>query len=327
LTAFAERQYNPALFKAGFSQSAACPARIQLVKSIFVGLHGIRAGWRFLLFVVLCQIFAKIADWTVTRPFGYKYHAGWGRTDFIIDGGLSFASAILAAWTLSRIERRPLRDYGLSIRTAFGRLFWEGTLWGFLASTATLGLIALSGGASMSGLALHGQALLSSALLWGLAMLLLALAEEFIYRGYSLFTLTTGMGFWPSAIALSILFGGIHYFLKPMESWLDGVSVGLFGLFWCLTLRRTGNLWFAIGFHAMSNFADLALYAQPNTGNLGLPLTGHLLKISYHGPSWLTGGACGSEASVMVIIVLAAMFWLFNRRFREIRFRLHGQRP
>ena len=76
---------------------------------------------------------------------------------------------------------------------------------------------------------------------------------------------------------MSAIFGAVHYFFKPMENWMDGLSVRLFGLFWCFTPRRTAILWFAIGFHAMSDYANMVLLAHPNTGNNGQSLTGHLL--------------------------------------------------
>ena len=110
------------------------------------------------------------------------------------------------------------------------------------------------------------------------------------------------MGFWLAALVLAALFGASHYFLKPMESWRDGVSVALYGLFWALTLRRTGSLWFAVGFHAMSDYADMIIFAEPNTGNHGQPLGGHLLNVTFHGPDWLTGGPCGTEASAFVFV-------------------------
>ena len=96
---------------------------------------------------------------------------------------------------------------------------------------------------------------------------------------------------------------------------MDGLSVGLFGLFWCYTLWRTGTLWFAIGFHAMSDYADMVLFAQPNTGNHGQSLTGHLLNISYHGPEWLTGGPRGTEASALEFLILAILFLAFERAY------------
>src|SRR5207247_2546236 len=84
-----------------------------------------------------------------------------------------------------------------------------------------------------------------------------ALAEEFAFRGYPQFTLASGIGFWRAAALLSLVFGGLHYFLKPMENLADFASVGLIGLFLCLTLRRTGSLWFAVGFHAGFDYAAL----------------------------------------------------------------------
>ena len=94
---------------------------------------------------------------------------------------------------------------------------------------------------------------------------------------------------------------------------MDIASIVFFGLFWCFTRRRTGSLWFAIGFHAMWNYAAMMLYAAPNTGNGGRSVPGHLLEITYDGPPWLTGGVCGMEASVFSFVAIAATFVLFAR--------------
>jgi hypothetical protein len=59
----------------------------------------------------------------------------------------------------------------------------------------------------------------------------------------------------------------VHLIFKPHEDWIDPISVALYGLFWCLKLRRTGNLWFAVGFHAASYYADMIVFAEPNSGN------------------------------------------------------------
>src|SRR6516225_11092991 len=201
----------------------------------------------------------------------------------------------------------------------FRKHFRQGILWGLASSSLMIVLLTLFGAASFEGVAVHGQTLAKFAVLWAAAFLLLAFAEEFAYRGYSQATLTRGMGFWPAAALLSAIFGASHYFFKPMENWMDGLSVGLFGLFWCLALQRTGTLWFAIGFHAMSDFADMVLFAQPNTGNNGQSLTGHLLNVSYHGPAWLTGGPRGTEASALEFLILAVLFLAFARAYPTSR--------
>jgi membrane protease YdiL (CAAX protease family) len=285
------------------------------VKTIFVGPNGIRAGWRFAVFVFLFAALTELFNRILTGPLGYVEHPGWYPTDFLLDGALNFAAALLAAHIMSRLERRSLRDYGLSLKGAFGKQFSQGLLWGLVPSVVMVVFLRILGAASFDGLALHGRALLTSALLWGIAFLFLAFAEEFLYRGYSQITLAQGMGFWPAALLLSSLFGAVHYFLKPMETWMDALSVTLFGMFWCLTLKRTGSLWFAIGFHAMSDYADMVIFGEPNTGNHGLPLPGHLLNVSFHGPAWLTGGPCGTEASALEFLFLAGLFVLFNRMY------------
>jgi hypothetical protein len=69
---------------------------------------------------------------------------------------------------------------------------------------------------------------------------LAALLEDLTYRGYLLFTLTTGIGFWPAAVVTSLLMGGMHYF-NP-----GGHGLGPFVIFYCLVtcliVRRTGDL-------------------------------------------------------------------------------------
>jgi len=287
------------------------------MKPLFVGPSGIRAGWRFVIFVFLLFGLVKLLYWCVTALFNYQEPVGWFARDFALEGFLSLSAALLAAWIMSRIERRPFSEYGLSRRGAFGRNFWEGVIWGLVASIVMLFLLSLLGAAKIEGLALSGRELVRSALWWGFAFLLLGFAEEFAYRGYSQATLAQGMGFWPAAGLISAIFGAIHYFAKPMENWMDAVSVGLFGLFWCFTLWRTGMLWFAIGFHAMSDYADMVIFAQPNTGNHGQPLSGHLLNVTYHGPDWLTGGPRGSEASALEFAVLAGMFVVFARLYPQ----------
>jgi len=128
-----------------------------------------------------------------------------------------------------------------------------------------------------------------------------------------------------AGILLSAIFGATHYFFKPMENWMDALSVGLFGLFWCFTLWRTGTLWFAIGFHAMSDYADMVIFAQPNTGNHGQSLTGHLLNVTYRGPDWLTGGPRGTEASALEFLILAVMFVVFARLYPATERRSNGR--
>jgi len=286
------------------------------MRKIFIGRNGLRAGWRFAIFIAATWVLVQGAGWVITHPLGYKYdETSWVPTDFIVDGALTFGAAMFVAWIMGRFERRSLADYGLPT-SGFGVLFLEGMLWGLATSAVVIAILLAVGAASLHGFALSGAAFARWAAVWFVAFLFVGFSEEFIYRGYSLVTLASGMGFWPAAALLSALFGVSHMF-KPQESFLDIFNIIVFGLFWCLTFKRTGSLWFAIGFHAMSDYADMVIFAEPNTGNNGQPLAGHLLNVDLHGPAWLTGGICGTEASVVALGVLIATWFVFLRRFPD----------
>lgn len=93
---------------------------------------------------------------------------------------------------------------------------------------------------------LRGRQFLIYALGWGAYFLAAGLFEEFSFRGYPQFTLTTGMGFWPAAFLLSAIFGAVHL-TNPGENLMGALEVFVTALLFCLSLRRTGDLWFAVG--------------------------------------------------------------------------------
>ena len=82
----------------------------------------------------------------------------------------------------------------------------------------------------------------------------------------------------------------------------------------CLTLRLTGNLWFAVGFHTAGDWAETFLFSVSNSGT---PAKGQLLSSTMHGPAWLTGGTVGPEASVfsyITVLLFALVFYLLYRK-------------
>jgi hypothetical protein len=285
-------------------------------RDVFLGPQGLRAGWGLLLYVALFEGLGAVLFLSLQRLLKLPDNPPW--TAGLILGGeaAQLVIALAATVVLSRIEKRPLAAYGVPLRAAFGRLFWEGALWGILSISAVMGMMALAGGFTVSGLALHGTAALRSTVLWALAFLAIGLTEEIYFRGYPLAALTRGAGFWPAALLLSIVFGAIHYFNKSMETWMDFASVTLIGLFFCLSIRRTGSVWFAVGWHFTYNFGSMFFFGGPNTGNQGRPIPGHLLDSAFHGPAWLTGGPMGPEASIFIFVVIAVLFFGLQRRFR-----------
>ncbi len=299
-------------------QLSPVPPKRSMGEGILIGPGGIRAGWRFLIFLVffaalqflfrvclsfipsLHRLFKQANQGTLTPSFELIFES------------VAITTVFLAAYIMSRIEKRPFWQYGIPAGGAFGGLFWQGIIWGLALESVEMLILHRAGGYSFGGLALSGAALLHYALIWAIGFVLVGIAEEFTFRGYAQFTLASGMGFWPAAVLLSALFGAIHLD-NPGEGWVGALSVMLFGLFACFTLRRTGNLWFAIGLHAASDYAETFIYSVPDSGMLA---KGHLLNASFHGPKWLTGGSIGPEGSVIDFVLFLLSFVLFARLYR-----------
>jgi CAAX protease family protein len=289
-----------------------------LLTEIFIGPHGPRAGWRLLVFAAIFILVQFILlEMLIHSPYGLRLirmrRAGSLDPLVALVSEIMLVIALLVAVAVMvRFEKRNFRDYGLARRPGSGRRFALGLLWGWAAVTVMLLIIRAAHGFSFGSLAEGGVRLAGYGLLWTIFVLLVGFFEEFSFRGYAQFTLATGMGFWPAAVLLSACFGAAHL-INPGETWAGAVSAGLIGLFFCLTLRRTGNLWFAIGMHASFDFSEVFLYSVPVSG---LPPVGHLLNSSYTGPNWLTGGTVGPEASVAGFAVIALLFLLFDRLYR-----------
>src|SRR5256886_16809694 len=72
----------------------------------------------------------------------------------------SFLVVFGAAMIMSRIEVRSPGVYGLPIRGAFGKLFWQGCLLGLVEVSGLIGLIAAVGGVFLCGFGTHGPGFL-----------------------------------------------------------------------------------------------------------------------------------------------------------------------
>ena len=232
------------------------------------------------------------------------------------EAALAFG-VLLPAILMARIEGKPVDDYGLPRREAFGKWFWLGGAWGFASITVLMLLLRGVHAFYFGRIVLHGPRALRFALFWAVFFVVVGLFEEFLLRGYTLHTLAQQVGYWPAAVLLSLVFGAIHL-RNPGETWIGLLGVVAIGLFFALTLYRTGNLWFAVGFHAFWDWAQTYLYSVPDSGTFE---PGHLMQPSFQGPAWLTGGSVGPEASLLCFAVIAGVSGIFARRYRRVRYR------
>lgn len=306
--------------KAATGEAAANPPRADSgIRVVFFGPNGLRAGWRLGIFV-LVAIAAAVALGGLGRLLLFRHApprpAGLTPGGLLYGEGVMLLAVLAATAVMGRIEKRKMAEYGLPMRSALGGWFWGGAVWGFAALTLLLLTLHWAGAFTFGGFAIHGRAAAQFAGLWALAFLAVGGLEESLMRGYALHALSTGMGFWPAAILLSLVFGAGHLH-NPGEDWVGGLAAGAVGLFFAFTLRRTGTLWFAIGFHAAWDYSESFLYSVPDSGMVA---KGHLLNSSFHGPNWLTGGAVGPEGSYLVLVLIGILFVLFHALYPQARF-------
>jgi uncharacterized protein len=288
------------------------PPRPTIVR-IFIGPEGLRAGWRFLLYLAFYYVLSTGLGTLVILAHPKPLPLIW----FLLVGEcVQLVSAVLPAALMAKIEQRRFDEYGLPLGSAFGRLFWIGAVWGFGGLTLLLLMMRAAGAFYFGHVVLHGPRIVKFAIFYAVVFVIVALFEEFWVRGYSLFTLAKGIGFWPAAVVLSIAFGAIHLGNKG-EAPTGALAAASIGLFFCLTLRRTGDLWFAVGFHAAWDWGETYLYSVPNSG---LSMPGQLMKPVFQGPVWLTGDTVGPEGSVFVFVVVAMLALMFHRMYREARY-------
>ena len=237
-------------------------------------------------------------------------------TFYVVNKSAAFLTFLFASGVMARIERRSIAEYGLPWRRMFRSRFWSGSVIGFASVSVVLIVLRIFGVFSFGSFALHGAQTLEYGLAFGAIFVLIGLEEEFHYRGYGLFTLASGIGFWPAAVVSSALFGYSHAD-NAGENWLGLVNAGLGGLVLCLMLRRTGDLWLAIGFHTGWNWAQSFFFGAPTSGYL---LPNHLFQSRFSGPAWMTGGTVGPEGSVVCsffFVVLAVLVEAWFRRAQK----------
>src|SRR5690348_5693915 len=139
------------------------------IEAIFHNERGLRAGWRLLIFICIIAVIAGGAQLLVKRlglapspgnkpPSGYVFPIFLGLGEFV-----PLLILLFICWIMSKIERRPVGEYGLPLRTPGFSRFWTGYFfWGFVPLSILLLVMRVLGVFYFGGIDLHG----SSIVLW-----------------------------------------------------------------------------------------------------------------------------------------------------------------
>jgi membrane protease YdiL (CAAX protease family) len=289
------------------------------LKWLFVGPDGLRHGWRFLIFAAAIILTFQFVEQPAITFFAAKLRLDENALTapaIILRDVFDLMLVLIVTGVAASMERRRIDSYGLPVGEAFGSFFWNGALLGFLTITFVgLGML-LTWGMRVHGVALHGAEMMTSAVLWLIAMLLVGVSEEYLFRGYALQSLWRGAGFWPATLITTALFAGAHL-SKPHENTIDIGMIFVLGVLLCVTVKITGSLWWAVGWHAAFDFGQFFIIGTRNGGQVP---AGRLFDVTFPGPAWVTGGELGTEASYFMIPAVIATFvyvGFFHRARRE----------
>ncbi|WP_433378998.1 lysostaphin resistance A-like protein [Actinoplanes sp. CA-142083] len=245
--------------------------------------------------------------------------ANWNTPLTLILGLGTAVLALLAyRWVVGRTEKRPVTE--LARKGAAGAL-GRGALLGIGMFAAVIANIAFLGGYEVVG---WGSAAGAIALFGFSAAA--AVTEELLFRGI-LFRITEGrFGTWIALVFTSLLFGTSHLFNAHATLWgAIAIAIEAGGMLGA-AYAATRSLWLPIGLHFGWNFAEGAIFGTQVSGS-NTPQG--LLDSAMSGPTLLSGGDFGPEASIYTVlagtIATIVFMWLARRRGHIVPRRRAGE--
>ncbi|MFN2578633.1 MAG: lysostaphin resistance A-like protein [Pyrinomonadaceae bacterium] len=280
----------------------------------------LRSGWRLAIFVIaflvclqITHVLLVVALSTALRRSNLEIgETLWG---VAAGHGAILSSALLVGWICGALlEDLPFAALGCSPHRGWLRNLLIGSVLGAVSLFVAALLTTLTRGVRFSfdpaGFRLIGETLLVSFLIF----LFAAAAEEMLFRGYVLQTLTRANIAWLGVALTSVPFAAAHLKNPNVVPGFTFVNTALAGVWLAVAYFRTRSLWLPFGLHWSWNWAQASL--------LGLPVSGidrlapaPLLKAMNLGPDWLTGGAYGIEGGAACTIALAistVIIWRFK---------------
>lgn len=281
------------------------------LKNIFINSVGrLRSGWRLLVFllVYICILFllsslARLAYAVALNLAPQRIGADYFQN--VIFRLVLLVAALAAGFICTRwLEGLPWRAMGLWFHSGWLRDFIVGTLIGIFSLTLATAIATVGGGLTFT---ISGRAALAQVfvtlILSGALFIVAALAEEALFRGYALQTLTRARLAWLAVFLTSVPFAAVHLRNPNVAAGFTFINTALAGIWLAVAYLRTRTLWLPLGIHWAWNWALGALFGLPVSGINDLA-PHPLLRGIDHGPVWLTGGSYGIEGGLACTITL-----------------------
>jgi membrane protease YdiL (CAAX protease family) len=286
-------------------------------RDIFINEFGrLRSGWRlviyFAAFIALSFVWVVVlrglylAGSRVFPKFPYAEFAA----DAIFRLTLLLSALGAGFICVKFLEGLPFRSLGLGFHSGFLRDLVVGSAIGILSVALAVLIAVVMGGLRFS---LNNEAVVAiskSLIASGGLLFIAALAEEAMFRGYPLQTLSRARLAWLGALLTSVPFGLVHLNNPNVIPGVTFANTALAGIWLAIAYLKTRSLWFPWGVHWAWNFALGGLFGLPISG---INLISHpLLKAEDIGPRWLTAASYGIEGGIactIALIVSTLLIW------------------
>lgn len=280
-------------------------------QQIFINSVGrLRSGWRVLIFIVVYVALLFLLSTVIRVGYAVGLQIGPGRnlsgfTEDLIFRLILLAAALLAGYLCNRwLEGLPWRALGLTRHAGWWRDFIVGSLIGVGSLALAATIAAAAGGLRFTAsprtmLLPVVQTLLMSAVVFIFA----ALAEEALFRGYPLQTLTRAKLAWLAVLLTSVPFAAVHLQNPNVVKGFTFINTALAGVWLAAAYLRTRSLWLPLGVHWAWNWALGSLFGLPVSGITTIA-PNPLFHGTDLGPPWLTGGSYGIEGGLACTIAL-----------------------
>lgn len=288
-----------------------------------MGPQGLRAGWKYLFFMILLIAAIVLASIAAAIAFGRPRpgHPLPFRFQYAMQISEAILVLLITALMAKVIDKKPFGYFGLPGSRAFRSEFWVGAVIGFGALFVQLSIMKVGGWFDFGPVALQGGQIVKYGAIWGLFFLCTGFFEEGMLRGYPQRVVTNGFsflgpngGFWLTALIFSTIFACLHLG-NPGENKFGIFMVFVDGMVMCLSVWRTGSMWFAVGNHAAWDWGQTYFFGTPDSG---MKPHGALFSPSFHGPALLSGGTAGPEGSVLVLLsellIAASIAVIYRKR-------------
>jgi membrane protease YdiL (CAAX protease family) len=131
------------------------------------------------------------------------------------------------------------------------------------------------------------------------AAIMPAFMEEILFRGILFRWVEDLAGSWAALVITSVFFGMAHFF-NPNATWFSSLAIAVeAGLLLGGAYMLTRSLWLPIGIHAAWNFTQGEIFGVPVSGGA----VHGLLRSRLTGPTLLSGGSFGLEASLIALVI------------------------